>query len=106
MRVPYGEGRAYRTGPESCVAAREGRREALTGEHAGQVLSYVTKSVRSADTFLAVAGDTEGRVIASARPAPRSLRPWRVCEAPRTGTERSRGRPSSYGRPASGRPEG
>lgn len=39
MQVPYGEGVATHTGPESCVAAREGRREALTGGSAGWVLS-------------------------------------------------------------------
>jgi len=39
MQEPYGEGLASRTGPESCVVAREGRGEALTGVHAGWVLS-------------------------------------------------------------------
>jgi hypothetical protein len=35
MKVPYGEGLATRTDPESCVAARESGGEALTGEHTG-----------------------------------------------------------------------
>lgn len=39
MKEPYGEGLASHTGPESCVAARKGRREALTGVSAGRVLS-------------------------------------------------------------------
>jgi hypothetical protein len=39
MKEPYVEGLATHSGPESCVAAREGRREALTGVRAGQVLS-------------------------------------------------------------------
>ena len=39
MKEPYGEGVASHTGPESCVVAREGRGEALTGAHAGRVLS-------------------------------------------------------------------
>jgi hypothetical protein len=39
MKEPYGEGVASHTGPESCVAARESGREALTGEVAGRVLS-------------------------------------------------------------------
>ena len=36
MKVPYGEGVASHTGPESCVAAREGVGEALTGVRAGR----------------------------------------------------------------------
>jgi len=40
VKVPSSEGGANHTGPESCVAAREGRGEALTGEDAGRVLSH------------------------------------------------------------------
>ena len=39
MKEPYGEGLASHTDPESCVAAREGGGEALTGAGAGRVLS-------------------------------------------------------------------
>ena len=78
MEVSHSEGRAYRTGPESCVSAREGRGEALTGERAGQVLSYVTHFVRSADAFTAAEGNTAGRRYAGSPLAPRSLRPWHV----------------------------
>ena len=39
VKVRYGEGPASHIVPESCVAAREGRGEALTGEGAGRVLS-------------------------------------------------------------------
>ena len=39
MRVLYGEGIASHAGPESCVAARKDRGEALTGESTGRVLS-------------------------------------------------------------------
>ena len=39
MKEPYGEGVASHTGPESCVAARKGVGEALTGVRAGRVLS-------------------------------------------------------------------
>ena len=39
MKVPYGEGPATHTDPESCVVVREGRGEALTGERAGRLLS-------------------------------------------------------------------
>ena len=39
MRVPHGEGVANRTDPESCAGAGDRASEALTGEHAGWVLS-------------------------------------------------------------------
>ena len=39
MKESYGEGLATHTGPESCVGARKGDGEALTGERAGRVLS-------------------------------------------------------------------
>lgn len=39
MKESYGEGIASYPGPESCVGAREGADEALTGESAGEVLS-------------------------------------------------------------------
>jgi len=39
MKVSYEQGLAAHFGPESCVPAREGESEALTGERAGRVLS-------------------------------------------------------------------
>ncbi len=39
MKESYGEGLAIHTDPESCVGVREGVGEALTGAHAGWVLS-------------------------------------------------------------------
>jgi hypothetical protein len=39
VKVQNNEGLASHVDPESCVAAREGRGEALTGEGAGRVLS-------------------------------------------------------------------
>jgi hypothetical protein len=39
VKVLYGEGVETHTGPESCAATRDGRGEALTGEHVGQPLS-------------------------------------------------------------------
>jgi hypothetical protein len=50
MQESYSEGGANHAGPESCVASREGRREALTGGSAGWVLSRETfLSIRGAD---------------------------------------------------------
>ena len=49
MKESYGEGVASHTGPESCVAVREGGREALTGERAGRVFSRERTSLRDAD---------------------------------------------------------
>ena len=49
MQEPYGEGVASHTGPESCVAVREGGSEALTGERAGRVFSRERTSLRDAD---------------------------------------------------------
>ena len=39
MKVPYGEGLATHTGPESCVYTRKGIGEALTGEVRAGLLS-------------------------------------------------------------------
>ena len=49
MKVSYDEGLASHVGPESCVAAREGVGEALTGERASRVSSLENFIVRSAD---------------------------------------------------------
>ncbi len=49
MRVLYAEGLAGHGGPESCVDAREGGSEALTGVHAGRVSSREMLKVQGAD---------------------------------------------------------
>ena len=49
MRESYAEGLAAHSGPESCVVAREGRGEALTGVRAGRVLSRERTFLRGAD---------------------------------------------------------
>ena len=50
MKEPYGEGLASHTGPESCTFSRKAEREALTGAHAGGVLSREIIINQSADT--------------------------------------------------------
>jgi len=49
MKESYVEGLATHSGPESCVAAREGRSEALTGVRAGRVFSRERHFLRDAD---------------------------------------------------------
>ena len=52
MKVPYGEGLATHTDPESCARSRKGLGEALTGERAGRVLSREShESLRGADAL-------------------------------------------------------
>ena len=86
MQVLYDEGVATHIGPESCVAYQrvgvpraspkvEVRREALTGERAGQPLSRERVN-RGADDVQISEGDTVRRKNASATPAPRGRRPW------------------------------
>ena len=77
MEVSNRKGIANQTGPESCVAHREVRDEALTGEPAGQSLSReIGTSVQGADAVTVAEGNTDGRDNASAWPALRGLRPW------------------------------
>jgi len=85
MRVPYGEGLANHTGPESCGGDRKVVVEALTGVRAGWVSSLEIFNVRSADGLRPSEGNT-GRV-AIARPvrAPRGLRPHARTQAPHSG---------------------
>jgi hypothetical protein len=61
------------------VAHREVRREALTGEPAGQPSSRESFiSVQGADAVSVAEGDTGRRVTASACTTLRGLRPWQV----------------------------
>ena len=77
MKVHCSEGVAIHTGPEPCVAAREGRGEASAGVRIGQPLSREIL-LRGADAVETAEGNTAGRVIASRPPTPRGLRPWHV----------------------------
>lgn len=77
MQVHYSEGLAAHTGPESCVHAREGMGEALTGERAGQPLSG-ENSIEGADAVEDAEGNTDRCASASAGMTLRRLRPWHV----------------------------
>lgn len=61
MKESYAKGLAARSGPESCVVAREGRGEALTGERAGRVLSRERNLCPRADLRGADAVEVRGR---------------------------------------------
>jgi hypothetical protein len=79
VKVPNRKGIANQTVPESCVAHREVRDEALTGELAGQPLSRESFIlVQGADAVIVAEGNTDRRVSASACSALRGLRPWHV----------------------------
>jgi len=52
MRVPYGEGVASHTDPESCGCTRKGAVEALTGARAGWAIEPRKVNVRDAEALL------------------------------------------------------
>jgi hypothetical protein len=79
MKVSYAEGLASYGGPESCVHAREGVGEALTGERAGRVLSRVIH-----------APWRELRVVRGAEAVGVSRRPHRVCRKGEAGMDPAR----------------
>src|SRR3989304_9640012 len=62
MKESYVEGLAAHSGPESCVVAREGRGEALTGGRAGRVLSRESDLCHLADLRGADPGGVRGRL--------------------------------------------
>jgi hypothetical protein len=81
VKVLCGEGVANHTDPESCVASREGRSEALTGDSVGQPLSGENQH-RGADAFRPAEGNTAHVAIARHRSAPRRRRPWHAQTSP------------------------
>ena len=98
MQVPDSEDLANHVGPESCVAHREVRLEALTAERIGQLLNHDRLLIPGADTFRTVEGSTFWRAIASARTTRRGRRPWHV----RTLFAREPGDPTSDQRRVAG----
>lgn len=94
MKEPYSEDLASHAGPESCAAAREGRREALTGVCAGRVLSPETLSSGVPTLFPRAEGNTGEVAKARPRRTLRGLRPRACTETPHARTGRSRVRPT------------
>ena len=78
MEVHCDEDAASHIGPEPCATARKGSGEASAGEHIGQPLSRETVLIPGADAVCLSEGEMDGRVIASAYPTRRGLRPWHV----------------------------
>ena len=79
VKVSNRKGIANQSVPESFVAHREVRDEALTGEPAGQPSSRESfKLVQGADAVSVVEGNTDRRDRASACSTLRGLRPWHV----------------------------
>ena len=65
MKELYGEGPASHTDPESCVVSRKAGHEALTGAHAGGVLSRGTSRKRKEATCSVGGKPTEVKVRTS-----------------------------------------
>ena len=107
MEVSHDEGVASHIGPESCVACREVRDEALTGERAGRPSSRDSFYLGVPTPLRCAEGNTDGRASASARTAPRGQRPRHVRTLlAREPGDLSPGRRDCERRSASGRPEG
>ena len=88
MKESHRKGVANHPDPESCVASRKTAIEALTGAHAGWVLSCEIIATRVPTSFGVAEGNTGGCAIASIRGTLRSLRPQACMETPRARTGR------------------
>ena len=95
MKESYRKGPASHPDPESCMASREAAVEALTGAHAGRVLSCESSAIGVPTSFSKAEGNTDGCANASTWKTPRSLRPLACMETPRART----GRPHRCPRP-------
>jgi hypothetical protein len=93
MKESYRKGVANRPDPESCVASRKAAIEALTGAHAGRVLSCEIIATGVPTSYHETEGKTDGCAIASIRRTLRSLRPLACMETPRARTGRPHRRP-------------
>src|SRR5271170_3978732 len=89
MKEPHIEGVATHDDPESCADDREVGGEALTGAHAGWVLSREIAETRVPTLLTEVEGHTDVRKNASARWTLRGRRPHARVEPLCTGTGRS-----------------
>ena len=88
MQESHREGVATHPDPESCVHVREGGIEALTGAHAGRVLSCEIIATGVPTLFSKAEGHTGTGATASQCATPRSLRPLACVDTPRARTGR------------------
>jgi len=89
MKESYSEGVASHTDPESCGDGSNAMAEALTGEHAGGLLSSEIKSFRVLTLWSGGEGNTDCSAIASCSPAGGAVGTLACAEAPCAGTGRS-----------------
>ena len=89
MKESPRKGVANHPDPESCVASREAAIEALTGAHAGRVLSCEIKVLQRADGVSLSEGYISGGALVSPPRTLRSQRPCACMETPRARTGRS-----------------
>jgi hypothetical protein len=78
VKVHCDEGLTNHIGPESCVAVREGVREALTGVRAGQAMERRNFALREAHAFLTAEGNIVAIRFGKDCAVPRRQRPWHV----------------------------
>lgn len=83
MKVPYMKDLASHHGPESCLDAPQGRREALTGESVSMVLSSEIMTFGSRPRFVSGSATVRVPLTGEVRNFRRSLRPIACTEAPR-----------------------
>ncbi len=94
MEELYIEGLANHDDPESCVVAREGGGEALTGARAGRAIEPRNHDFGVPTPSAEVEGNIPGSAIASCWGTPRGQRTMACTEPPCARTGRSRARPS------------
>src|SRR6516164_5875942 len=82
VKVRYDEGLTNHIGPESFVAVREGGRQPLTGERAGQAIERRNIVLWGAHAFLTAEGNTAMTRLGEDHAAPRRQRPWHVRKSP------------------------
>ena len=94
MKESHRKGIATHPDPESCMVGREAAIEALTGAHAGGVLSCEIIATGVPTSYHETEGHTAGRAMASGPRTPRSPRPQACMDTPRARTGRPHRRPS------------
>jgi len=97
MKEPYSEGLASHTGSESCAGAREGTGEALTGVHAGQVLSCDIQSSRTPTLLSEAEGNTDSSAMRELPTGPAQSETLSMCGNSLRGNREVPGIPSPDG---------